>query len=236
MTPHTSTEPACNSIVSLAVSGDFAEAWTKRPRLRTRPLPSEAWRLIARTNANMQRFGAALRSARNRTATCARIRGRCGSSGRCCSNSEGAQREALAELEALESEAPDSPQLLVQLGRALQFAGPGARGGERKSPAALETWPADVALHVLLAELRWQRGAGAAATSAIERAIEKFPGELKLRLVAADLLRNSGRAGRALAACSSAASRSRPSRRHFLTSIGVVVRRSRPAARGAAAV
>ncbi|HEV7605906.1 MAG TPA: putative 2OG-Fe(II) oxygenase [Steroidobacteraceae bacterium] len=134
---------------------------------------------------------------------------------------EGLTRDALAELEALERDAQDSPQLLVQLGRALQFAGR-TSDAETKVEAALALWPTDAALHVLLAELRWQRGAGAAATSVVENAIEKFPAELKLRLIAADLLRNSGRSGEALRIVEQGLARA-PDSPAFLTSIGVLL-------------
>jgi predicted Zn-dependent protease len=102
--------------------------------------------------------------------------------------------------------------LLAQLGRALQFAGR-TRDAEMKVTAALEMWPTDVALHALLTELLWQRGAGAAATSAIEKAVEDFPGDMKLRLVAADLLRNAV-VPIAHWSCSSLALRSRRNLRH----------------------
>jgi tetratricopeptide (TPR) repeat protein len=110
---------------------------------------------------------------------------------------------------------------MVQLGRALQFAGR-TSDAVTKVAAALERWPTDVALHVLLAELLWQGGAGAAATSTIEAAIEKHPGEMKLRLVAADLLRNSGRVDRALALLEPGLALA-PESPAFMTSTGVLL-------------
>ena len=207
-------------IVSHAMSGKFDEAVTEVSRIGDKAIAIEAWQVIARTKANMQRFGAARealdsalvfdpesRSLRFERAVLL--------------EQEGRPAEALAEFESLESAASDSPQLLAQLGRALQFAG---RTGdaEMKVTAALGIWPTDVALHVLLTELLWQRGAGAEATSAIERAIEKFPGDMKLRLVAADLLRNSGRADRALELLEPGLALA-PESPAFLTSIGVLL-------------
>jgi tetratricopeptide (TPR) repeat protein len=207
-------------IVSLTVSGNFAEAGKEALAISDQDIAAEAWQVIARANANMQRTGAALQALEialqyvpnSRPLRLERA---------LLLEREGRAAEALAELEALALAAHDSPQLLVQLGRALQVAGR-TQEAEVKTSAALEAWPTDVALHVLLAEVRWQAGAGAAATSAIESAIEKFPGELQLRLVAADLLRNSGRAERALALLERGLALA-PESPAFLTSIGVVL-------------
>jgi tetratricopeptide (TPR) repeat protein len=133
----------------------------------------------------------------------------------------GAARESLAELEALAREARDSPELLVHLGRALSYAN---RTEESESliVGGLSAWPADARLHSLLAELRWQRGAGGESTATLERAIRDFPAELQLRLVAADLLRNMGFPERALRLLEEALSRA-PDSAAFLTSTGVVL-------------
>ncbi len=219
MTP-SNVDPRLQLIVSLTVSGNFAEAGKKALAIAEQDIAAEAWRLIARANANMQRTGAALEALEialqyvpvSRPLRLERA---------LMLEREGRAAESLAELEALAQAAQDSPQLLVQLGRALQFAGR-TRDAEVKISAALEVWPADVPLHVLLAELRWQGGAGAAATAAIESAIEKFPGELKLRLVAAELLRNSGRAERALELLERGLALA-PESPAFLTSIGVLL-------------
>lgn len=133
----------------------------------------------------------------------------------------GQDRESLAELEQLQSEAADSPQLLVLLGRALQYAGRGAEA-EQKIALGLERWPVDISLHTLLAQLRWQRGAGATATEMLERAIGAFPRELQLRLVAADLLRNAGRPQQALGLLEQGLALA-PESAAFLTSIGVLL-------------
>ena len=129
--------------------------------------------------------------------------------------------EALAELLALETEAKDSPQLLVHLGRALVAANRSVEA-EARVADALGTWPADAALHVLMAELRWQRGAGASSVELLEAAIEAHPRELGLRLVAAELLRNMERAPRALELLEAGLARA-PESAAFLTSLGVVL-------------
>jgi len=217
---HSDDQNRLQLIVSNAGKGKLDEAVTEAATILDKAIAIEAWRVIARSNANMQRFGAAreaLDSALRHDPESRAIR----FERAIFLEQEGRAPEALAELEALESAACDSPQLLVQLGRALQFAGR-TRDAETKVRAALGAWPTDVALHVLFAELLWQRGAGAAATTAIEDAIERFPGEMKLRLVAADLLRNSGRADRALALLEPGLALA-PESPALLTSIGVLL-------------
>ncbi len=133
----------------------------------------------------------------------------------------GRARDSLAELEALAAESRDSPELLAHLGRALGFANRVAEA-EGLLVDALSTWPIDVRLHSLLAEMRWQRGAGGAATAALEQAIEDYPAELQLRLVAADLLRSMGFPARALRILEDGLARA-PDSAAFLTSTGVVL-------------
>ncbi|MEO8019167.1 MAG: putative 2OG-Fe(II) oxygenase [Pseudomonadota bacterium] len=207
-------------IVSLIVIGNFTDAFAEASAISDKDIAIEAWLVIARANANMQRFAAArdaFEIALQHAPGSRQIR----LERALLMEREGLAAEALAELEALEQAARDSPQLLVQLGRALQFAG---RTGdaETKVSAALSLWPTDAALHVLLAELRWQRGAGVEATAAIEHAVEKFPRDLKLRLIAADLLRNSGRAAVALGLVEQGLALA-PESPAFLTSTGVLL-------------
>ena len=217
---HAADRDRLQLIVSYAASGKLADAEAAVSAIVDKATAIEAWRVIARTKTNLQRFGAAreaLDSALildpgSRILRFERA---------VVLEQEGRTAEALAEFESLAGTAWDSPQLLAQLGRALQFAGR-TRDAEMKVTAALEMWPADVALHALLTELLWQRGAGAAATSAIEKAVEDFPGDMKLRLVAADLLRNAGRADRALELLEPGLAVA-PESPAFLTSIGVLL-------------
>jgi tetratricopeptide (TPR) repeat protein len=207
-------------VVSHARIGKIDEAVAVASDILDKAIAIEAWGVITRTNANLQRFGTAreaLDSARNSGPESRDIRFERARA----LEQEGRVAEALAEYEDLEQALSHSPQLLAHLGRALQFVGR-TSDAEAKVSAALERWPTDVTLHVLLAELLWQRGAGDASTATIERAIERFPGEMKLRLVAADLLRNSGRAGRALALLEPALAAA-PESAAILTSVGVLL-------------
>ena len=121
----------------------------------------------------------------------------------------------------LETEPHDSPELLVHVGRALAAANRAAEA-ETKIAAALAHWPTSIELHVLLAELRWQRGAGAESLQWLDAAIEAHPHELGLRLVAAGLLRNMENAPRALELLEAGLARA-PESAAFLTSVGVVL-------------
>jgi len=129
--------------------------------------------------------------------------------------------ESLSVLESMVAETPDDPELLVLRGRGLLAANRPAEA-ESAVTAALVRWPADAALHALLAELRWQRGAGEDAFTAIERAIADHPDQLQLRLVAANLLRNVGLAPRALGILEPGLARA-PDSAAFLSSVGVVL-------------
>jgi predicted Zn-dependent protease len=207
-------------IVSLATAGDRPGALAEARTITDNHVAAEAWRLLSEINANLQRWEVALsdleialqhqpgsRLLRLRHALLREQRGD--------------SRGALAELEALEREGADSPELLGHLGRALQYAGETERA-ELKVGEALRRWPTDASLHRLFAELRWQRGAGDAATQALERAIEAHPGEIKLRLIAADLLRSAGDAPRALTLLEEGL-RLEPDSPALLTSIGVLL-------------
>jgi tetratricopeptide (TPR) repeat protein len=180
----------------------------------------EAWRVLSRTNANMQRFDAALASIDLALQHCpesadARLERVL------VMEQQGQYGEALFELEALSRTVPPTPQLLVHFARALQLAGR-LEEAEGQLEAALSRWPTDVPLHLQLTQLRWQRGAGEAATLALEHAIERFPGELGLRLVAADQLRNAGCSRKALTLLEGGLALA-PDSAAFLTSIGVVL-------------
>jgi Flp pilus assembly protein TadD len=93
---------------------------------------------------------------------------------------------------------------------------------EARLEAGLRQSPTDASLHIQLASMRWLRGQGEHSFAFIERAIANFPGELKLRLVAADLLRRGGFAERALTILHDGL-RAVPESAAFLTSIGVVL-------------
>ena len=207
-------------IVSLASAGNRAAALNEVRKITDNHVATEAWRLLSEINANLQRWDEALsdleialqhqpgsRALRLRHALLREQRG----------DAVG----ALAELQALEREASDSPELLGHLGRALQYAGE-IEQAEQKVGEALRRWPTDASLHRLFAELRWQRGAGSNAAQALELAIGSHPEELKLRLIAADVLRSAGDAPMALTLLEGGLERA-PDSPAFLTSIGVLL-------------
>jgi len=206
-------------IVSLAVSGNRAGAVTEANALVDKAVAAEAWRSLAEMNANMQRWSEAradIEMALRHQPFSRPLR----LSRALLAEQQGAFAESLAELEALAAESVDSPQLSQHLGRALSFAGRISEA-EAQFKSGLRRWPTDVALHVQLAKLRWQNGDGENMTRTLEAAIETYPHELHLRLIAADLLRNAGQTNKALTLLERGLVLA-PDFAAFLTSIGVM--------------
>jgi len=206
-------------IVSFAVSGDRARALAESNALADKAVAAEAWRSMAEKNANMQRWDEAradLETALHFQPSSRPFR----LSRALLAERLGAFAESLAELEALAAETVDSPQLSLHLGRALAFAGRIAEA-DAQFESGLKAWPTDVALHVQLARLRWQNGAGENMTRNLEAAIEAHPQEMQLRLVAADLLRNAGETDKALTLLERGLALA-PHSAAFLTSLGVM--------------
>jgi tetratricopeptide (TPR) repeat protein len=216
----TGSAEALQLVVSLANSGQLPEAEAQAKAIQDKAMAAEAWRVLARANANTQR----LEAARNAIETALAIQ-----PGKpelrferaLVLDAQGSGAEALRELQDLARDPAAPPVLFLHLGRALEYAG-SPEDAERCVEAALDRWPVDAGLHGLLAELRWSRGAGPELTRRLEQAIDAHPGELKLRLVAADALRNAGHAGRALALLEEGLRRA-PGSGAFLTSIGVLL-------------
>jgi tetratricopeptide (TPR) repeat protein len=208
------------AIVSKALAGNYADAEASARALEDRTVAAQAWRVLSEIYANSQRWPEAReaidvalqhepqsRELRQRRALLLEQQGR--------------NDEALRELSSLAAEALDTPQLLVQFCRALQFA-----GRDDESIALLERgterWPADARVQKLLAHAYWQRGDGERCTRELERAIGKFPGELPLRLVAADVQRNAGNPRKALELLEPGLEIA-PDHPALLTSIGVLL-------------
>jgi tetratricopeptide (TPR) repeat protein len=207
-------------IVSLASAGDFEAAVAQLAGLEDKTARIDAWSAISRVNANMQRLDLAIFAIENALQLDPESPG-LQLERVALLEKQGRHDEALGPLERLALGPHGSPQLLVHLGRALEYANR-PDDAEACIEAALDRWPIDAALHALLAELRWSRGEGPALTAKLERAIQAYPGELKLRLVAADALRNAGFPERALALLMEGLRRA-PSSAAFLTSIGVLL-------------
>jgi tetratricopeptide (TPR) repeat protein len=207
-------------VVSLAASGKVDEAAAEAASIVDKTMAAEGWLEIGRANANMQRLAQALEAIDralvnlpgNPALRAERAR---------VLEARGMAAESLAEFEMLEREGHGSPQLLVHIGRALEYSGR-VEEAESRVAAALDRWPTDAGLHTLLAELRWSRGAGPGLTERIEQEIARHPGDLKLRLVAADALRHAGFTERALPLLQEGL-RLAPESAAFLTSVGVLL-------------
>lgn len=208
------------AIVSLVFNGDLESAARRACQLEDKTITLEVMLEICAAKANLQRpdgaipaIAKALLDQPDGAPMGQELAGRL--------ESRGQHAESLRLLELLGRGPHPTPGLFVHLGRALEYAGR-AQEAESCVTTALARWPVDAALHALLAELRWRSGAGAELTAPLERTIEEFPDELKLRLVAADALRNAGEVDRALVMLQQGLRRA-PDSPAFLTSIGVLL-------------
>jgi tetratricopeptide (TPR) repeat protein len=207
-------------VVSLANDGELEAAARAAQAIQDKDSAAEAWRLLCLANANLQRFDAARYAIENA------LLHRPGDANlrferALLLETGGLPTEALEEFSDLARGPQASPRFAWHLARSLEFSG---RAEEARSSLvqALDRWPTDGSLHALLAELEWSLGAGAALTARLEQAIEAHPAELKLRLIAADALRNAGFTERALTLLQEGL-RLAPDSPAFLTSIGVVL-------------
>lgn len=207
-------------IVSLASSGQAERAAAVASAIADNAMAAEAWLLLSRINANLQRWSDADYAMRNALLRQPGSRPLALESALLLEQ-RGEHAAALAALETLAAGGIDSPELLGHLARALQFARRES-DAERHLAEGLRRWPVDIALHRQLVQLRWQRGDGEAAFDSVERAITTHPGELVLRLVAADLLRSAGLSQRALGLLEGGLARA-PASHAFLTSVGVLL-------------
>jgi predicted Zn-dependent protease len=212
--------PSLQLVVSLVNNGDLTGAAAVAETIQDNDNAAEAWRLLCRANANLQRFDAADSAIENA------LRQRPGAvdlrfERALLLEARNQLPQALEEFAELARGPQATPRFAWHLARSLEFSGRAA-DAQASVLAALERWPTDGSLHALLAELNWSLGAGAELAAPLEQAIEKYPGELKLRLIAADALRNAGFTERALLLLQ-AGMRLAPESPALLTSIGVLL-------------
>src|SRR5215471_16533987 len=106
--------PQLQAIVSLASAGNFADAVAAANSIADRDVAIDAWRLLSAMNANLQRWTdaiSAIENALKRDPNSHPLR----LTRALLFEQRGDTQTALAELEALAREAPQSPQLLVHL-------------------------------------------------------------------------------------------------------------------------
>ena len=204
----------------LITAGNLQLAEAEAAALADNATAAEAWRLISRAYVAMQQWSVAqnaIESALRFQPSSRELR----FDRALLLDHLGSSNESLAELESLAREALDSPELVSYLARALHFA---ERTDEAEAllESGIRRWPTHVQLHTALTRLRWLRGAGEAATAALERAIVEHPSELQLRLVAANLLRNGGFLHKALTLVQGGLKLS-PNSVAFMTSVGVLL-------------
>jgi Flp pilus assembly protein TadD len=129
--------------------------------------------------------------------------------------------EALEYYERLARQELDSPELALNLMRALYAAGR-MEDAETTAHEAIKAFPGAVPVHSALARMRALAGAGEACAAHIEAAIEMRPRDLQLRLACADALHRAGclpKAARTL----EAALRLAPDTPSLLTAYGIVL-------------
>jgi thioredoxin-like negative regulator of GroEL len=210
-------------VVSLASAGDLTGAAALASQIPDNDMAREAWAVVGRANANMQRW----EPAREALGNAMRIAPDSQSlrlEQALLAERQGCHAEALALLEDLADLGAGSPLLLGHLARALVFAGREAEA-ENRLLGGLARWNSDPQLHRQLAELRWRAGAEGSpgfASAELERAVDADPDSLPLRLVAADVLRSSDRSERALELLEEGITRA-PDAPGLLTSAGALL-------------
>jgi len=207
-------------VVSHASSGNIEAARDAASTIADKAIAAAAWRVVSRANANMQRLVAAV------SALDIALQHDPGSHALQLERALLLERSGLAEqslnaLESLARESAETPELLVHLARGLQFAGRHEEAQARLE-LGLTRWPVDAALHEQLARLRYAQDGSEQFTQRLEQAIDDYPHELKLRLVAAGLLRNAGLVSRALEHLRTGLLAA-PDSPAFLTSAGVLL-------------
>jgi tetratricopeptide (TPR) repeat protein len=212
--------PVLQVIVSLASSGESERAMARIREIADKDVAIEAWRRLSAVNANLQRWSEAFSAIENALLLAPGSR-QLRLDRASLFAQHGDDAVALAEFESLARESSDSPGLFVHLATLLAAAGR-VDEAEAQLLRALELWPVDAPVHAQLARLRWQRGDGLLATHHVSEAIQRYPRELHLRLVAADLLRSVGATDEALALLERGLELA-PDSPVFRTSIGVLL-------------
>lgn len=207
-------------IVSLVSGGGIHEAEAHAHAIRDPATAVDAWRILSRAHGNAQRWDRALiaiESACHLTPDSLTLRFERAQ----VLSERGFCRESLRDLEALVREVGDSPAVTCQIARTLDLSGdPGA--AEARLDAGVRRWPTEPQIHSQLVRMRWRRGLGEESTALLLGAIADSPADLKLRLVAADLLRNAGQEERALELLKEGL-RMAPTSGVLLTSVGVML-------------
>jgi Flp pilus assembly protein TadD len=109
----------------------------------------------------------------------------------------GRNKEALEAYHRMALQEIDTPELALNLSRALYLEG-AKEEAEQTLSEAVRHWPEIVGMHNNLARMRQLRGEGEASTALMEAEIERRPDDLALRLACADVLHRGRHFHRAL--------------------------------------
>lgn len=133
----------------------------------------------------------------------------------------GRTKEALEAYHNMALQEIDTPELALNLSRALYLEG-AIEEAEQTLSEAVRHWPEIIGMHNNLARMRQLRGEGEAATALMEAEIERRPDDLALRLACADVLHRGRHLQRALRVLEQALARA-PNSPQLLTAYGVVL-------------
>lgn len=214
------TTARVNLVRCLIAKGDLSEA-DRECRAYIAAAPSaEAWTLLGTIQRMQGKFEDALASADE--ALRFSPRGRALRHQRAIALDRlGRSTQALEVYEQLAREDLESPELVVNLARAL-FKEERKEEAEKILVQAVGLWPSSQPVHITLARIRQLRGETDASTAELEKVIRDRPRELALRLVCGDLLNRCGARERAVAILDQAI-RIAPNSPALLSALGIIL-------------
>ncbi len=209
-----------NLVRCLMAAGDYIEAEREANAYIAAAPGPEAWTLLGQVQRGQEhdedslvsaeaalRYGPHLRGLKYNYATALDRVGRA--------------KEALALYETLARAELDTPELALNLMRAL-YAEDRKKDAETVGEQAVSQWPGAVALHGALARMRMLRGEGENATALMEAEIARRPRDFSLRLACADALHRGQHLQKALRVLGEALQLA-PDAPALLTALGIVL-------------
>ncbi len=201
-------------------AGDLAQAEQEARAYVSADPGAESWTMLHQVQRAQERHEDALESAATALKLAPKLRGvrynfavaldRVGRGG-----------EALEYYERLARQDLDTPELAINLVRALYAAGRQS-DAETAAEEAIKLWPGSVSLHATLARMRFLRGEGDKCVALAEAEIARRPRDLQLRLACADALHRSGLLPQALKVLDEALQLA-PDAPALLTALGIVL-------------
>lgn len=179
-----------NLIRCLMAAGDLVHAEQEARAYIAAEPGAESWTMLHQVQRAQDRNAEALESAGEALKYAPQLRG-VRYNYAVALDRAGRPGEALEYYERLARQDLDSPELGLNLMRALYAAGR-KQDAETAGLEAIKAYPGASGLHSALARIRALAGAGEACVAHIEEAIEQRPRDLQLRLACADALHRAG--------------------------------------------